>query len=205
MARRVGSKIKLSRRYGQALFGTAKEAKVMQRRPYAPGQHGPNSRSRVSEYGLQLREKQKAKIMYGLLERQFRKYYEDAFRKTGDTGALLLESLERRLDNVVYRLGFGSTRQQARQLVSHGHITVNGRRVDIPSYRVTVGEVVKIRDQSAQKKYFTDQAKTLENFEAPAWLELDKSAMAGKVLSLPAGDQLEANINSQLIVEFYSR
>lgn len=205
MARRVGSKIKHARRFGQAIFGTAKEAKILQRRGYPPGQHGPTSRSRTSEYGLQLKEKQKAKIMYGLLERQFRKYYEEAFRREGDTGQTLLQYLERRLDNTVYRLGLGTTRSQARQLVNHGHVLVNDRKVDIPSYRVKVGDTISVRPQSKQKKYFETVMKSLENYEVPVWLELDKSELRGKVLALPEGDQLERNIAPQLIVEFYSR
>lgn len=205
MARHTGPRLKHSRRFGQALFGTAKEAKVLQRRGYPPGQHGPTSRNRVSEYGLQLREKQKAKIIYGLLERQFRKYYEEAFRRTGDTGLLLLQFLERRLDNTVYRLGFATTRAQARQLVSHGHVMVNGRRVDIPSFRIKVGDQLSIRPESNQKKYFETVVKTLENYEAPAWLELKKTEMTGRVVALPEGDQLEKSIAPQRIVEFYSR
>lgn len=197
--------MKLSRRYGQALFGTAKEAKVLQRRNYPPGQHGPSASGRISEYGLQLREKQKAKIIYGILERQFRKYYEEAFRMTGDTGALLLQMLELRLDNAVYRLGFATTRAQARQLVNHGHVHVNDRRVDIPSFRVRVGDVITVRPASQAKPYFDTMKKTLENHQAPGWLALEKSQLSGKVTALPAGEFLEQGIAPQLIVEFYSR
>ena len=197
--------MKLSRRFGQPLFFTAKEAKVLQRRGYPPGQHGPDSRTRLSGYGLQLREKQKAKLIYGVLERQFRKYFEEVRRQTGNTGELLLEVLERRLDNVVYRLGLATTRAQARQLVSHRHVTVNGRVVNIPSYRVKVGEVIGIRTQSANKKYFATAIKTLENHQSPNWLDMDKSKMVGKITSLPAVADLEHNLQPQLIVEFYSR
>jgi small subunit ribosomal protein S4 len=205
MARRIGPQMKLSRRFGVALFNTAKEAKVLQRRNYPPGQHGPSAGGRVSEYGMQLREKQKAKIMYGLLERQFHKYFVEALDQKGDTGFMLLRFLELRLDNVIYRLGWASTRAQARQIVTHGHIMVNGRSVNIPSYRVRPGETFSIRSQSASKGIFANLAKSLENHEPPSWLELDKTALSGKVLGLPAEDQVERNLAPQLIVEFYSR
>lgn len=197
--------MKLSRRYGVALFSTAKEAKILGRRGYPPGQHGQDGNKRMSGYGLQLREKQKAKLIYGVLERQFRKYFEEVLRQKGDTGELLLQNLERRLDNVVYRLGFASTRAQARQLVTHGHIHVNGKLVNIPSYRVVIGETVTIRPESKQKKYFEPIQKTLENYTQPAWLELDKERMAGKVLALPTKEDTERMVDLQLIVEFYSR
>lgn len=205
MARKIGPRIKLSRRYGVALFGTAKEAKILGRRGYPPGQHGQSGSRRLSGYGLQLREKQKAKLIYGMLERQFRKYFEEVRRRKGDTGELLLQNLERRLDNVVFRLGLATTRSQARQLVSHGHIHVNGSLVDIPSYRVAVGEVITIRPQSQTKKYFEPVKKSLENVTTPGWLELNKEAMSGKVLSLPTKDDTDRSIDLQLIVEFYSR
>ena len=205
MARRTGPRMKLSRRFGVALFNTAKEAKVLQRRNYPPGQHGPAASGRISEYGTQLREKQKAKIIYGLLERQFRKYFTEALKQKGDTGFFLLRFLELRLDNVVYRLGFAMTRAQARQMVSHGHIVVNDRVVDVPSYRVRAGEVISIRPQSAGKALFGTLPKQLENHEAPSWLELDKTDLRGKVISLPEASHVEQVISSQLIVEFYSR
>lgn len=205
MARKTGPRLKLSRRYGIPLFGTAKEAKILARRGYPPGQHGAESNRRLSGYGLQLREKQKAKLIYGLLERQFRKYFETVRQRTGDTGELLIQMLERRLDNTVYRLGWASTRAQARQLVNHGHVHVNGKLVDIPSYLVTAGDQISVRPQSSQKKYFEPIAKTLESYTQPAWLELDKSAMTGKVLSLPTLEDTDRSINLQLIVEFYSR
>lgn len=205
MARKTGPRMKLSRRYGVALFSTAKEAKILGRRGYPPGQHGQDGNKRMSGYGLQLREKQKAKLIYGVLERQFRKYFEEVLRQKGDTGELLLQNLERRLDNVVYRLGFASTRAQARQLVTHGHIHVNGKLVNIPSYRVVIGETVTIRPESKQKKYFEPIQKTLENYTQPAWLELDKERMAGKVLALPTKEDTERMVDLQLIVEFYSR
>jgi small subunit ribosomal protein S4 len=197
--------MKLSRRYGVALFGTAKEAKILGRRGYPPGQHGQDGNKRLSGYGLQLREKQKAKLIYGVLERQFRKYFEEVRAQKGDTGELLVQNLERRLDNVVYRLGLATTRAQARQIVNHGHIHVNGKLVDIPSYRVRIGEVVAIRPQSRDKKYFEPIVKNIEAVQPPAWLELDKSALVGKVLNLPTKDDTDRSIDLQLIVEFYSR
>ncbi len=205
MARKIGPRIKLSRRYGVALFGTAKEAKALGRRGYPPGQHGQTSNRRLSGYGLQLREKQKAKLIYGLLEKQFRKYFEEVRRQKGDTGELLIQNLERRLDNVIYRLGFGTTRAQARQLVSHGHVQVDAKPVNIPSYRISVGQVVTIRPQSRGKKYFEPIAKTMETHTAPGWLELDKTALIGKILNLPTRDDTERLIDPQPIVEFYSR
>lgn len=205
MARKIGPRIKLSRRYGVALFGTAKEAKILGRRGYPPGQHGQEGNKRLSGYGLQLREKQKAKLIYGILERQFRKYFEEVRAQKGDTGELLVQNLERRLDNVVYRLGLGQTRAQARQIVNHGHMQVNGKPVNIPSYRVRVGEIISIRPQSRNKKYFEPVAKTIETYTAPGWLELDKTALTGKILNLPTKDDTDRSIDLQLIVEFYSR
>lgn len=205
MARKIGPRIKLSRRYGIALFGTAKEAKILGRRGFPPGQHGQEGNKRLSGYGLQLREKQKAKLIYGVLERQFRKYFEEVLAQKGDTGELLVQNLERRLDNVVYRLGLAQTRSQARQIVTHGHMQVNGKPVNIPSYRVRVGEVISIRPQSRNKKYFEPVVKTIETYTAPGWLELDKGALTGKILNLPTKDDTDRSIDLQLIVEFYSR
>lgn len=197
--------MKLSRRFGAPLFFTAKEAKVLQRRGFPPGQHGASSGNRLSGYGIQLREKQKAKLTYGILERQFRKYFEEAFDQTGDTGELLLQILERRLDNAVYRSGFATTRAQARQLVNHGHIHVNGKLVDIPSYRIRSGEVITVRPQSKAKTYFTAAQKVMETHTAPAWLEVNKEEISAKILALPTKDDTERNLEPQLIVEFYSR
>lgn len=205
MARKLGPKIRASRRLGQPIYFTAKEAKILQRRGYAPGQHGQDTGKRLSGYGIQLREKQKAKLIYGLLERQFRKLYEESLDMTGDTGELLLQMLERRLDNVVYRLGLATTRAQARQLVSHGHVQVNGRRLDVPSYRVRVGDLITVRPASIDKKYFETIKKSLVNVETKPWLQLDKDQIVGKVLGLPTRADVEMQIEPQLIVEFYSR
>ncbi len=205
MARKTGPRMKLSRRYGVALFSTAKEAKILGRRGFPPGQHGQDGNKRMSGYGLQLREKQKAKLIYGVLERQFRKYFEEVLIQKGDTGELLLQNLERRLDNVVYRLGLATTRAQARQVVNHGHIHVNGKLVDIPSFRVKVGDTVTIRPQSVDKKYFEPIKKSIETYTQPAWLELSKEQLSGKVLALPTKEDTERMVDLQLIVEFYSR
>ncbi len=200
MARYTGPKRRLSRREGMALF--AKDAAFIERKgAVSPGQHVGRTRRKVSEYGIQLREKQKAKRIYGILERQFAKYYEVASKKRGKTGQAILEFLEMRLDNVVYRLGFSPSRAGARQLVSHGHIEVDGRKVNIPSFQVKNGSTVailgKMLDNTGVVKSLGD-TKTL-----PEWLE--RKATVGKVLRIPNRDEMEQGINEQLIVEFYSR
>lgn len=200
MARYTGPKRRLSRREGIPLF--AKDVKALEKKGIIPpGQHTGRGRRRVSEYGIQLREKQKAKRLYGLLERQFRKYYEMAAKVKGSTGLSLLELLETRLDNVVYRLGFSPSRAGARQLVSHGHVLVNGKRVTIPSYRVKVEQTIAL---SAQIGDNTQVKKSLEVHSAlPEWLE--RQATVGKVLRGPQREEMEQAINEQLIVEHYSR
>jgi small subunit ribosomal protein S4 len=200
MARYTGPKRRLSRREGIALF--AKDVKSMEKKgAIAPGQHGAKMRRRISEYGLQLREKQKAKRMYGVLERQFRKYFDMASKVKGATGQVLLELLETRLDNVVYRLGFSPSRAGARQYVSHGHVLVDGKKVNIPSYKVSVGQTIalsaKLGDNTQVKKILE------EELTLPEWLK--RSATVGKVLRLPAREEMEESVNEQLIVEFYSR
>jgi small subunit ribosomal protein S4 len=202
MARYTGPKIRQSRKFGQAL--TKKAEKYLARRNYRPGQHGQNPQ-RVSEYGTQLREKQKAKIIYGLMERQFRRYYEIASKKVGVTGDALLQLLELRLDNVVYRLGFALTRPQARQLVSHGFFEVNGEKVNIPSYQIKVGDVVAVREIKKKSQFIKNSEATLAQAQAPEWMSLDAKQMSGKVLSKPSRDQMDASLNTQLIVEYYSR
>jgi len=197
--------MKQARRFGQPLSFTAKEAKILQRRGYPPGVHGPSASGRKSEYATQLLEKQKAKLIYGILERQFQKYYTEAFKQTGNTGEGLLSLLERRLDNVVYRSGFATTRAQARQLVTHGHMQVNGRRVNIPSYQVRVNDLVTIRPQSSAKKIFAELSKTLTLHQPPAWLKVDPTAINTTVTALPTRADVEMNIDPQLIIEFYSR
>ncbi len=200
MARYTGPKRRLSRREGIPLF--AKDAKMMERKgAIPPGQHGLGRRRRFSEYGLQLRAKQKAKRMYGILEKQFRRYFDRASRVKGSTGLTLLQLLETRLDNTVYRLGFTKSRMESRQFVSHGHISVDGKKVNIPSYQLKVGETIALSPQivdNIQVKKHLEEQLTL-----PAWL--DKKATVGKVLRLPDRDEMEQLIDEQLIVEWYSR
>ena len=174
----------------------------MERRPVAPGQHG-TGRKKVSEYGTQLREKQKVKRAYGILESQFRKYYEDATKMKGKTGENMLSLLERRLDNVVYRLGIGASRAEARQIVSHGHITVNGNSVNIPSYRLSKGDVVAIKESKRKKEIFKDIRET--KVVLPKWLEWNPENMEGKLIALPERADIDLTIAEHLIVEIYSR
>lgn len=200
MGRYTGPKRRLSRREGIALF--AKDALYLEKKGVIPpGQHGLGRRRRLSEYGVQLREKQKAKRFFGLLERQFRKYFDEASKIKGATGLALLEKLERRLDNVVYRLGFAKSRNFARQLVGHGHIKVNDKKVTIPSYQVSIDQTIAISDKLRDN---TQIKKALEESEAlPEWLE--RRATVGKVLRFPKREEMEQSINEQLIVEYYSR
>jgi small subunit ribosomal protein S4 len=202
MARHTGPKIKQSRKFGQAF--TKKAEKYLAKRNYRPGQHGQNPQ-RVSEFGMQLREKQKAKIIYGLMERQFRRYYEIASKKVGVTGDALLQLLEFRLDNIVYRMGFAQTRPQARQLVSHGFFEVNGQKVNIPSYQVKVGDEVKIREGKKNKGYVKILTPSLASIKTVEWISFEPSTLSGKVLSKPSREQLDSSLNTQLIVEYYSR
>lgn len=200
MARYTGPKRRLSRREGLPLF--SKDVKALERKGVvAPGQHGAKFRRRLSEYGVQLREKQKAKRMYGILERQFTKYYNMASKVKGATGLALLELLETRLDNIVYRLGFAASRAQARQFVLHGHILVDGQKVTIPSYKVKIGQTIalssKILDNTQVKKSL-ESAETLSEW-------LDRKAAVGKVLRMPKREEMEQSIDEQLIVEYYSR
>ena len=176
----------------------------MLKRPYAPGQHGPTKKgSKLSDYGKQLKEKQEAKRIYGLRERQFANYVAEASSKTGDTGKFLLQYLESRLDNVVFRMGLAKSRALARQLVNHGHITVNGKKVDIPSYRVRVSEVVALTSKSVSKKLFENLTETLSKVEAPVWLGLDAKTASAKILNTPSVDSTP--FSAKAIIEFYSR
>ncbi len=201
---------KMSRREGVALSASGKVQKVMQRRAYHPGQHGNPSgprkrRSRLSVYGQQLREKQKAKRIYGVLEKQFRTYFSKATRMEGNTAENLPMLLEKRLDNTVFRLGFAKTRPQARQLVSHAIFLVNGKKVNIASYQVSVDDVITIRDNKKQKGVFADLDERMKNHTVPGWLHMDLSTMEGKVVSIPQGEDLKEVYDPKLIVEFYSR
>lgn len=208
MARYTGADCRLCRREGIKLFLKGDRCYgdkcAVERRPYPPGQAG-KKRPRDSEYRVQLREKQKTKRMYGLLEKQFRSYYELASRQTGITGENLLRLLESRLDNVVYRLGFAKSRDEARQIVRHGHINVNGRRVDIPSYRVRPGELVSIGPKAKDLLVVKTALIASEKIEVPGWLEVDIEKLQGKVLSLPTREMIDAPVREQLIVELYSK
>jgi small subunit ribosomal protein S4 len=202
MARYTGPKVRKARRFGEAF--TNKDAKALTKRPYAPGVHGQSSK-RVSEYGTQLKEKQKAKWTYGVLEKQFRKYFELASKKKGVTGDALLQMLELRLDNVVYRLGFAETRAQARQIVSHGLIDINGKKVNIPSYQTKVGEVIGFRESKQKSKYVELLKQKIKSHKTQEWVSMDSQNLNGKVLSIPTPEQFDNKINTQLIVELYSR
>ncbi|RME46209.1 MAG: 30S ribosomal protein S4 [Chloroflexi bacterium] len=211
MARYTGPVCKLCRREGEKLFLKGERCFTpkcaIEKRGYPPGLHGRRRqfRRRMSDYGLQLREKQKAKRIYGVMERQFRRYFKEALKVKGLTGATLLQTLERRLDNVVMRLGFAESRAQARQLVTHGHITVNGRRLNVPSYLVEIGDEIGIRPQSRKNQHFAGLAEVLDPGVVPDWLRLDPQQMTGQVLRFPSREQIQEPINEQLIVEFYSR
>ena len=201
MARYTGPKTKIARKFGEAIFG---EDKVLQKKNYPPGQHGQNRRRKVSEYGTQLREKQKAKYMYGVLERQFRNLFDKAARTKGVTGEVLLQLLESRLDNVVYRLGIAPTRPAARQIVLHKHVTVNGKVVNIPSYQVKPGDVVAVREKSKSLEVIADALAGFNHSKYP-WIEWDERVKGGKFLHLPERADIPENIKEQLIVELYSK
>ncbi len=208
MARITGAVCRLCRREGLKLFLKGdrcfKEKCAFERRGYAPGQHG-RRRTKVQNYGIQLREKQKVKRMYGVLERQFRGYFARAARSKGITGANLLQTLERRLDNVVYRLGFASSRSMARQLVAHGHIQVNGRKLSVPSALVKPGSVVTLREKSRKNEQIKICLDTAKGRGVPGWLELDADQFQGTVRQLPTRDEIVMPIQEQLIVELYSK
>ena len=201
MARYIGPKSRIARRFGEAIFGPDK---VLDRRNYAPGQHGVNRRKKNSEYGTQLAEKQKAKYTYGVLERQFRLLYAQAQRTKGITGEILLQLLESRLDNVVYRLGIAPTRAAARQMVSHKHITVNGKVVNIPSFQVKQGMVVAVREKAKSLEVIAASLEGFNHAKYP-WLEWNEAEKAGKFLNVPAREEIPENITEQLIVELYSK
>lgn len=201
MARYTGPITKKSRRLGVDLVG---KDKAFEHRPYPPGQHG-RGRSKDSEYSLQLKEKQKARFSYGVLEKQFRRYYEEANRVQGKTGEVLLQILESRLDNVIYRAGFAQTRRQARQMVSHGHILVNGKRVNIPSYRVTKYDIVDVAPKSINMTPFVIARETFGEREVPGWMEVRPNKMRIFIHQLPTRDQIVIDVQEQLIVELYSK
>jgi small subunit ribosomal protein S4 len=209
MARYTGAVCRLCRREGTKLFlkGTkcTSDRCPIEKRNFPPGQHGKDRKAKIVGYGLQLHEKQKAKRMYFTLEGQFREYYEKANRATGVTGELLIQQLERRLDNVAFRLGFAISRRQARQVVRHGHVTVNGRKVNIPSYQVNVGDEVAIRDSAKKFQIVEQGAQFAQQNPLPVWLEMNFENLTGRVLSLPKRADVNLPINEQLIVELYSK
>ena len=207
MARYLGPKAKLSRREGTDLFLKSARRAISDKSKFdsKPGQHGRTSGTRTSDFGLQLREKQKVKRMYGVLERQFRRYFAEAERRKGNTGENLLTLLESRLDNVVYRMGFGSTRAEARQLVSHKGITVNGEVVNIASYLVKVGDTIAVRDKAKKQLRITDSVKLAEGQGLPNWVSVDASKLEGVFKKTPDRDEYGADIKEALIVELYSR
>lgn len=201
MARYTGPKQKKARRFKEPIFGPSK---ALERKPYGPGQHGRNRRMKKSEYSIQLDEKQKARYTYGLLEKQFRNIFEKANAKEGVTGENLLKFLEARLDNTVFRMGYAATRRQARQLVNHSHIVVNGEVVNIPSYTLRAGDIVTIRPKSRNFSIIDDAINNAPK-RKHNWLEVDRKAMSGKFLQLPDMEDIPENINVQLIVELYSK
>jgi small subunit ribosomal protein S4 len=205
MARYTGPKARVSRRLGTNIWGTRGETNALEKRPYPPGEHGrTRRRGNVSEYLLQMQEKQKARFTYGLSEKQFRNLYEEAARRPGVTGENMLRFLEQRLDNVVYRAGWAATRPQARQFVGHGHISVNGKRVDIPSYRVRKGDVVTIRDKARQMIVVQWNRDVLDR-TPPPWLETGDDGFAVTVRELPQRGEIDVPVREQLIVELYSK
>ena len=202
MSRYTGPTTRINRRFGMALFPANK---AFERRTYPPGQHGPSFRRKVSDYGQGLIEKQKLRMMYGLTEKQFRNMFERAKSKKGVTGEVFLTMLESRLDNVVYRMGFAKTRQAARQFVNHGHLLVNGKKVDIPSYAVVSGEIIGVREKTSSRQVATKNLEGSQYHPAPPWVEVNIDSLQGTVSRLPQADELEQSINVQLVVEFYSR
>jgi len=208
MARYTGASCRLCRREGQKLFLKGERCYggkcALSRRAYAPGQHGA-AKKKLSEYGVQLREKQKTKRFYGILESQFRKYFEIADSKKGITGEVLLQLLETRFDNVVYRMGFGTTRAESRQLVTHGHFEINGKRVNIPSYLTKVGEAIEVCEKSRKSPRFKEILDITGSKVVPKWIEVDQENLKGRVVALPAREDVDLPVQEHLIVELYSK
>ena len=196
---------KLVRKFGENIFGNPKYDRLLNRKPYGPGQHAQTRRGKISNYGTQLQEKQKIKFMYGLLEKQFRITFKKAEKLKGETGTNMLQLLESRLDNVVYRLGFSPTRPSARQLVSHKHFLVNGIAVNIPSYTLKPGDIISVRDRSKKMDIILNSIRTIKGDIDLSWLELDKAKMTGIFLNVPERDQMNLTVNEQLVVELYSK
>lgn len=202
MARYTGPRLRISRRFGTPIFGPSK---YLERKNYGPGVHGPKSRRKNTDYALGLIEKQKLRYYYGLLERQFRGVYQRALRKRGVTGETMLQILETRLDSIVYNLGFASTRPAARQMIAHGHLLVNGRKVNIPSYAVRVNDVVEVKNTSVSRQAATRNLELSTSRAVPDWLSLNKEAFRGSIVRLPARNDIQPIANEQAVVEFYSR
>jgi small subunit ribosomal protein S4 len=202
MARYTGPKQKINRRYNAPLFGPSK---YLERKNYAPGMHGPKQRRKLSDYAIALAEKQKLRYQYGLLERQFRRIFEQALRTRGVTGEMLLQLLETRVDNIAYRLGFAKSRTAARQLVNHGHIRVNGRKETIPSRNLRAGDVIEVRDNPITRQLVGKNLEANGGRAVPDWLSLNSESMKGQIMRIPTRDEIAPIVNEQLVVEFYSR
>ncbi len=205
MAKLKTPKGKLVRKFSENVFGNPKFDRLLNRKPYAPGQHGQSRRGRLSNFGIQMQEKQKIKVMYGLLEKQFRNYFHKADKMKGETGANLMQLLECRLDTTVYRLGFAPTLPAARQLVNHAHIMVNQRKTNIPSYNVHPGDEIKVRDRSKKMDIILNSMKRIKGDIDMAWLELDKAKMTGTLIALPEREDMPIKVNEQFVVELYSK
>lgn len=205
MAKSQTTKGKIVRKFGENIFGNPKYDRLLNRKPYAPGQHGQGRRSKLSNYGTQLREKQKIKFMYGLLEKQFRLNFVKADKMKGETGTNMLQLLESRLDNVAYRLGFAPSRPAARQLVSHKHFLVNNKVVNIPSYIVKQGDVIEVRDKSKKMDIILESMRRIKGDMDLSWLELDKAKLRGTFVAVPDRDEMQLTVNEQLVVELYSK
>ena len=205
MAKITTSKGKLVRKFGDNIFGNPKYDRLLNRKPYAPGQHGQSRRSKLSNYGVQLQEKQKIKFMYGLLEKQFRLTFEKAEKMKGETGTNMLQLLESRLDNVVYRLGFAPSRPSGRQMVSHKHFLVNNQVVNIPSYILNPGDVIEVRKKSKKMDIILDAMRRIKGDMDLPWLGLDKAKMRGTFVAVPDRDEMQLTVNEQLVVELYSK
>jgi small subunit ribosomal protein S4 len=202
MARYTGPRVRISRRFGIPIFGPTK---YLERRNYGPGVHGPKSRRKTTEYGEGLIEKQKLKYYYGLLERQFRGVYEKALRRRGVTGEHMLQILETRLDNVVFHLGFANTRAAARQMVGHGHVAVNGRKANIPSYALKANDVISIKNNNVSRQLATKNLEVAASRAVPDWLSLNKEEFKGTIMRIPTREEIQPIANEQAVVEFYSR
>jgi len=202
MARYTGPRVRISRRFGLPIFGPSK---YLERRNYGPGVHGPKSRRKHTDYGLGLIEKQKFRYYYGLMERQFRGVYEKALKRRGVTGEQMLQILETRLDNVVFHLGFANTRAAARQMVSHGHVMVKGRKVNVPSYALKVNDVIEVKNNNVSRQLATKNLEVATSRAVPDWLSLNKEEFKGTLMRIPTRDEIQPIANEQAVVEFYSR